>query len=254
MQQKTVIDVREEFSKLFKEEKFTSVNRESTMTSLVGSRTIEIIGASFLADKEVIFGELNPEYLKREETWYLSMSRNVNDIPGGAPAVWKAIADRQGYINSNYGWCVKSEENGSQLDRVILELKKNPESRRAVIIYTRPSMWEDYCHDGRSDFMCTNVVQYVVRDGKCHSIVQMRSNDALIGYKNDKAWQDHVLKEISNEIGYEPGQIYWQVGSLHVYERNFYLVDHYLKTGEHRITKSRYNELYPDSVYSHLGE
>ena len=251
MQQKTVIDIRDEFANLLKERNFTSVNRESTMTSLVGSKTIEIIGACFIASDDVIFGEINSDYLKREESWYDSMSRNVNDIPGGPPPVWKAIADKNGFINSNYGWCVKSEENGSQYEKVISELRKNPESRRAVTIYTRPSMWDDYCHDGRSDFMCTNVVQYVVRGGKCHAIVQMRSNDALIGYKNDKAWQSRVLRDISNELKYEVGDLYWQVGSLHVYERNFYLVDHYVKTGEHQITKAKYNELYPDSVYSH---
>jgi len=252
MKRNTVIDVRQELCRLFKAEKFTAVNREAGMTSLVGSRTIELIGASFVADQDVIFGEPNKEYLKREEEWYKTMSRNVHDIPGGAPAVWKAIADRDGFVNSNYGWCVWSPENGSQLEKVVRELKKNPESRRAIIIYTRPSMWEEYCYNGRSDFMCTNAVQYVIRDDKCHAIVQMRSNDALIGYKNDKAWQSHVLKEVSDAVGYEPGELHWHVGSLHVYERNFYLVDHFSRTGEHHITKARYNELYPDSVYSHL--
>jgi thymidylate synthase len=244
-----VIDIRNEFANKLMGGHFTKTNRESSMTDIVGSKTIEIVGASFIADEDVIFGEMNWGYVKREEEWYNSMSRSVNDFPGGAPPVWKAIADEDGLINSNYGWCINSPENGSQFEKVVAELKKNPESRRAIIIYTRPSMWEDYNHKGRSDFMCTNTVQYVIRDSAVHAIVQMRSNDALIGYKNDKAWQDHVLELVSEQVGYQKGRIGWQVGSLHVYERDFYLVDNYTKTGELSITKTAYKKRYPDSPY-----
>lgn len=249
-----VVDVRKEFANLFIGGHFTSINRESSMTNIVGSRTIEIIGANFIASDEVIFGEINKDYVRREEEWYDSMSLSVNDFPGGAPAVWKAIACEDGLINSNYGWCIKSPENGSQFNKVVTELRKNPESRRAIIIYTRPSMWEDYNHKGRSDFMCTNAVQYVVRNGFCHAIVQMRSNDALIGYKNDRSWQKHVLEQVSEQVGYPPGNVYWQVGSLHVYERDFYLVDHYIKTGEISITRAKYRDLYPDSEYGKVNK
>lgn len=248
-----VIDIRKEFANLLVGDHYTSINREASMTSLMGSKTIEIVGACFLANQDVIFGEVNWDYVKREEEWYNSESLSVNDFPKGAPAVWKAIADKDGLINSNYGWCIKSPDNESQFEKVVAELKKNPESRRAIIIYTRPSMWKDYNHNGRSDFMCTNAVQYLIRNGKVHAVVQMRSNDALIGYKNDRAWQAHVLNLISSEVGYPAGDLIWQVGSLHVYERDFYLVDYFAKTGNLSITKSKYKELYPDSNFLSKG-
>ena len=164
------------------------------------------------------------------------MSLNVKDIPGETPAAWKACADKDGFINSNYGWCVYSWLNGfeeppgmhiqeSQYLRTIDELKKNPESRRAVMIYTRPTMWIDYNKNGRSDFMCTNAVQYLIRDGALHAVVQMRSNDAIFGYKNDRAWQQHVLEKVANELRVPSGNLYWNAGSLHVYARHYNLVD-----------------------------
>lgn len=249
MRTNTVVDVRNVLSQRLSAGLFTSVNRESTMTQLVGSKTIEIIGASFLAEAESLFGKVDWDYVHREEKWYDTMSRNVNDIPGGAPAVWKAIASPDGIINSNYGWAVYSAENGSQLGKAIAELKKNPESRRAIVIYTRPSMWEEYNENGRADFMCTNTVQYLIRDGSVHAIVQMRSNDAVLGYKNDRAWQNTVLSRVASQLGLPPGNIHWHVGSLHVYSRHFYLVDHYGKTGELSITKEAYRNLYPSSVF-----
>jgi thymidylate synthase len=249
MKGNTVQIVRNELALLLTNQKFTSVSREASMTSLVGNKTIEIVGASFDASEDVLFGEMNWEYVKREEQWYESLSRNVNDIPGGAPAVWKTIASSDGTINSNYGWCVYSNENGAQYDKVISELKKNPESRRAVIIYTRPSMWEEYNVDGRSDFMCTNAVQYLVRDGSVHAIVQMRSNDAIFGYKNDRAWQHEMLSRVAEELELPVGRLHWNAGSLHVYSRHFYLVDHFARTGELSVTKERYANLYPNSRY-----
>lgn len=255
MYQNTSRDIRDSLAMLLTNLRFTSVNREATMTNLVGSRTIELVGANFIASDDALFGKVDWDYVHREEAWYDSQSLKVDDIPEGAPAVWKAIADKTtGEINSNYGWTTYSEENGSQYTKVLAELKKNPESRRAVVIYTRPSMWEDYNKGGRSDFMCTNAVQYLVRGGAVHACVQMRSNDAVLGYKNDRAWQHTVLSRLAHDLGLPVGELFWNAGSLHVYERHFFLVDHYSKTGEIAITKSKYRELYPDSPYGQSKE
>jgi thymidylate synthase len=52
----------------------------------------------------------------------------------------------------------------------------------------------------------------------------MRSNDVIFGYRNDYAWQLHVLQHMAEDLGYEVGDIHWQVQNLHVYERHFDLV------------------------------
>lgn len=185
----TTSDIRQAFKDLFLNNKFTSVNREGSMTGLVGNTTIELIGANFIADADAIFGEVNWDYVQREEGWYNSMSLSVNDIPGGAPQIWKAVADKNGLINSNYGWCIYSPDNGfnaaehgeleCQYTRTFAELKKNPESRRAMMIYTRPSMWLDYNKDGRSDFMCTmsfEMAQYM-QSYRCAAMTQSSATE-----------------------------------------------------------------------------
>ena len=108
-----------------------------------GAKTIEIINASFIADEPKIFGEVNEDYTLRELRWYKSQSLNVNDIEAPVPQIWKDVADADGNINSNYGWCVYSKENGSQFEKVLNELYNFPLSRRAVMIYNRPSMHDD---------------------------------------------------------------------------------------------------------------
>ena len=192
------------------------------VTDKTGVKTIEMIGATFEADEPTIFGEINEDYIQRELDWYKSMSLYVDDIPGITPAIWQQVADRGGKINSNYGWAIYHKDNHLQYANVLNELTFSPNSRRAVMIYTRPTMWQDYNRDGMSDFMCTNAVQYMIRDGQLVAIVQMRSNDVVFGYRNDYAWQKYVANMLTIDLGLdvEP-KIIWHVGNLHVYERHF---------------------------------
>ena len=198
--------------------------KEEYVTDKTGVKTLEIMNASFIADHPAIIGTVNEDYIERELAWYKSQSLNVNDIPGETPAIWKSVATEDGYINSNYGWCIWSDENHNQYTNVLDELKNNPDSRRANMIYTRPTMHSDYNRNGMSDFMCTNNVQYLIRNGELNALVYMRSNDAVFGYKNDWAWQKHVLDSLCKELNVPAGQIYWNVSSLHIYERHFELL------------------------------
>tara|TARA_B100000902_G_C27290095_1_gene906618 strand:- start:1086 stop:1742 length:657 start_codon:yes stop_codon:yes gene_type:complete len=203
------------------------LNDKNFTIDRTGARTIEMIGASFYADEPAIFGTPNDEYIKDEIEWYKSQSTNIFDIYNDhkePPVAWKLTANLHGEINSNYGHLIWSEKYYGQFEQVILELTRNPDSRRASMIYTRPSIWEEYNENGKNDFICTNSVTYYIRDDELHCVVQMRSNDVIFGYRNDYAWQEYVLKELATELDVDAGSIYWQVQNLHVYERHFDLV------------------------------
>lgn len=218
--------------------------------SLSGADTIEILGASFIANEPTIFGATNLDYVQHELDWYVSRSLNVYDIPGGPPKIWKAVASHDGYINSNYGFLVFDAANGNQCENAIQALVTNPQTRRASMIYTRPTMHTDWNKNGMSDFVCTNCVQYLIRDNKLHVVVQMRSNDVVFGYKNDYAWQKYVQEYVVNEYNrrtnksLQLGQIHWQVSSLHIYSRQFYLLEHFAKTGETNISLEEFKQKY----------
>lgn len=228
-----VKDIREYFINELQNENFT-VDR-------TGQKTIELIGASFTANEPAIFGEPNEEYIADELNWYHSMSTNIHDIraEGEPPAAWKFSANEHGEINSNYGTLVYSDKYYHQYYQALDELLTNMDSRRATMIYTRPSIWVEFNENGKNDFICTNAVTYYLRDGSINAVVQMRSNDVVFGYKNDYAWQRYVLNQLVDDynIAYldnawdadyrkkmVAGSITWQVQNLHVYERHFHLV------------------------------
>ena len=194
------------------------------------SKTVEIQNAHFIVDKPWIIREPNLEYFFREIQWYMNGSLNVNDIPEGAPKMWKACADKDGFINSNYGWCIFSEENGNQYDNCKMKLREDPHTREAIMIYNRPSMHSDYNKNGMHDFMCCQNMQYFINeDGNeryLDCIVNFRSNDAVFGFNNDALWAKYIQQRLAKDLQVNVGKLYWNAGSLHVYERHFkYLED-----------------------------
>ena len=86
------------------------------------------------------------------------------------------------------------------------------------------------------DFMCCQNVQYFINEideqfDSLDCIVNFRSNDAVFGYNNDAAWVKIVSERLTDMLNnvwkgkygktVKPGHIYWNAGSLHIYERHF---------------------------------
>jgi thymidylate synthase len=228
MKMNSVKDVRQFFVDELNDQAFT--------IDKTGARTIEMIGASFIADEPSIFGTPSRSYIQKELDWYDSQSTNIFDINKesgeDAPAAWKYAANTHCEINSNYGHLIYANKYFDQYQNVLSELDKNPDGRRASMIYNRPSIWVEFDENGKSDFICTNAVTYYIRDNLLHCVVQMRSNDVVFGYKNDYAWQRHVQNKLVDDLNnicivkdpVSAGMMIWQVQNLHVYERHFNLV------------------------------
>ena len=221
----TVSDIRQYF--------IDELNDEAYTIDKTGQKTIELLGASFLADESAIFGTPNQEYIDREIDWYCSGSTNINDIYGeerDPPEAWKYAANKHGEINSNYGRLIFDDIYYRQYENVLCELAdSNDTTRRATMVYNRPSIWTEYQESSKNDFICTNAVTYYIRNNELQAVVQMRSNDVVFGYKNDYAWQRYVMQMIASDLSggnkfYTVGTLHWQVQNLHVYERHFDLV------------------------------
>ena len=218
----TTEDIRDELKRLYKE----GIFREGKY-----GKTVEIQNAHFLADKDWIIREPNYDYAKREIEWYESQSLYVKDIPGDTPKIWQACADKDGKINSNYGWCIFSNENGSQYDHCLNRLLDDHHTREACMIYTRPSMQVDCNSNGMHDFMCTYATQVSLNEVsnnkyKLDYTVFQRSCDACFGYNNDNIWHRYVMRKLVDELNKHSmnvilGDMTYNCGSLHVYERHF---------------------------------
>lgn len=179
--------------------------------------------SSYLLD---VFGVIvtDESYVKRELGWYLTENLSIHPDMSNIK-IWQQSADKEGFINSNYGWCIFSKENHEQYKHAIEFLKKDRQSRQSTCIYTRPSIQEEWNLNGRYDMICTFATQHLIRNDELHYIVNMRSNDAIYGFKNDFAWHYYIAAKMAVELSCKKTHIHWNAGSFHVYSRHFELLD-----------------------------
>lgn len=160
-------------------------------------------------------------YIQAEIDWYTSQSTSNAEI-GKHHHMWLNSGDQNGMVNSNYGFLLFSPQNGHQYYQVLEKLKKDPHSRQAVAYYTNPMIH----YTGGKDHICTAYVSYVIRCGKVHAIVSMRSCDIRRGLvMSDLPWQQHILKKLASDLSLDAGEIHWHAVSLHMYSKYFYILE-----------------------------
>lgn len=179
-------------------------------------------------------------YVKHELDWYKSQDLCILGHEGiETNPIWKKCATDNGHINSNYGWCIFSRDNGSQFEKALDAIKRNNSTRQACMYYTRPAIHSE-CRDlihARYDMICTCYVSMLLRDGLLEYNVHMRSNDAWHGLRNDLAWHQYVQEQAVKElkaagIKCACGQIRWFTDSLHIYKNKLRIIKEYLNDTE----------------------
>lgn len=103
----------------------------------------------------------------------------------------------------------------TQARYVVDKLKADPDSRQAVLSIWRPSP------PLTRDVPCTVSMQYLLRGGRLHAVVTMRSWDAWLGFPYDLHNFARLQACVAGELGAEPGWLSVHAGSLHMYERNY---------------------------------
>jgi len=157
--------------------------------------------------------EFNVEYAEAEWQWYLSGDRStarLGEIYGKIPQIWQRMSDGNGNVNSNYGW---QWERGWQLDKVVAQLKDNPDTRQATISIYDGKEISRY----KYDTPCTYAVQFTVIKGVLNMCVVMRSNDLWYGFCNDQYCFSKLQELVCRRTEYEMGTYYHFAHNLHIY-------------------------------------
>ena len=155
----------------------------------------------------------NEEYAAAEWSWYLSGDPRVTtlgELYGKIPAIWKNMADKNGEVNSNYGYQWRRND---QLENVINILKHGYDTKQAAISI----------YDGKEinkyefDTPCTYAVQFTVVQGKLYMSVYMRSNDLWYGFCNDQYQFASLQEMVAERLNLPVGTYYHHAHNLHLY-------------------------------------
>lgn len=168
--------------------------------------------------------KLNMDYVKRELSWYLKGHRYDKSIVAFAKT-WEGCIASDGGINSNYGQYLFGA--GMGLDRCFGELAVDKDSRRAVAMI----LGQHSLHfSSTNDVPCTIGLQFLIRPDEFGvdeliTIATMRSQDAIYGLGNDVPAFMFFGKLLASALSIKQGELHVNVGSLHVYERHFQMLD-----------------------------
>lgn len=197
-----------------------------------GMKVKEILGVSFKVTDPRRRWTYNParkfkhQYAIAEALWYLSGSDSTEWISYYAP-FWRDISDDGETANSAYGARIfrphsrVADSRFTQWEWVKSELRRDPDSRRAIIHIKSPidSL------DASKDVPCTLALQFMIRAGGLHMVVNMRSSDLILGIANDVPAFTLLQELMALELGLELGEYIHVSNSLHVYERHWGMLD-----------------------------
>lgn len=169
----------------------------------------------------------------KELLWIWQMkNNNVKDLQAMGVKIWNEWEiqdeDDKWYqtIGPSYGYQmgkkvrtikdgVFAQHKADQVDYLLNQLTFNPSSRRHVT-----SLWNIDELDEMALNPCVWNTQWLVKEGKLHLIVGVRSNDWALGAPFNQ-FQYYVLQRMIAQVtGYEMGTLTFNINDCHLYERH----------------------------------
>lgn len=158
--------------------------------------------------------KFNQDYADYEWDWYRKGDRDASDIAERAK-IWKQMmVPFTTEVNSNYGYFWNYND---QLKRVIDELIRNKETRRAIVVHYLLHELDRYQYDTP----CNDVLNFYIKDDKLQLTVFARSIDLVYGFCNDQYIFAKLMELVSEKTGYPIGEMHWMITNLHIYPRHY---------------------------------
>lgn len=130
----------------------------------------------------------------------------------------KEFADRWGSIGPGYGfqWRNFNGEGIDQIKNLIEGIKKNPESRRHMVITYNPVQAEKMLLPP-----CHSMFQFYVANGKVSCQMYQRSADMFLGVPFNIASYALLVMMVAQVTGLQPGEFVHTIGDAHIYHNHY---------------------------------
>ena len=130
----------------------------------------------------------------------------------------KDFADQWGSIGPGYGfqWRNFNGEGVDQIANLVNAIKKNPESRRHMVITYNPVQAEKMLLPP-----CHSMFQFYVANGKLSCQMYQRSADMFLGVPFNIASYALLVMMVAQVTGLKPGEFVHVIGDAHIYHNHF---------------------------------
>jgi thymidylate synthase len=152
-----------------------------------------------------------------ELLWFLRGETNTKPLNEHGVTIWDEWADEHGSLGRIYGaqwtdWRTTDGRSINQIDRVVEEIRTNPDSRRLIVTAWNP---------GELDQMalppCHTLFQFYVSAGELSCQLYQRSADIFLGVPFNIASYALLTMMVAQVCGLKPGEFIHTFGDLHLY-------------------------------------
>jgi thymidylate synthase len=152
-----------------------------------------------------------------ELLWFISGETNVKYLRDHGVSIWDEWADKDGNLGPVYGkqwrsWPTADGRTIDQLERVVEQLKGNPNSRRILV-----SAWNVGELDQMALLPCHALFQFYVADNRLSCQLYQRSADALLGVPFNIASYALLTHMLAQQCDLKVGEFVWTGGDCHLY-------------------------------------
>jgi thymidylate synthase len=190
-----------------------------------GTGTRSVFGAQLRFDLRegfplVTTKKLHLRSIVHELLWFLKGETNIGYLKENGVGIWDEWADADGELGPVYGkqWRSWAAPDGRVIDQVqwlLDELKRNPDSRRLIV-----SAWNVADLPDMALMPCHALFQFYVADGKLSCQLYQRSADLFLGVPFNIASYALLTHMIAQVSGLGVGDFVHTFGDAHIYSNH----------------------------------
>jgi thymidylate synthase len=152
-----------------------------------------------------------------ELLWFLRGETSTGWLRANGVTIWDEWADANGELGPVYGrqwraWGTADGGSVDQIERVVRDLRQNPDSRRIVV-----SAWNVGELDRMALLPCHAFFQFYVADGRLSCQLYQRSADIFLGVPFNIASYALLVHMLAQQCDLDVGEFIWTGGDCHLY-------------------------------------
>lgn len=194
-------------------------------TDRTGTGTLSVFGHQMRFDLQDGFPLLTTKKLHlrsiiHELLWFLTGDTNIRYLKENGVSIWDEWADENGDLGPVYGfqwrsWPAADGTSVDQISNVIAQIKKNPDSRRLMVVAYNPAYVDQMALPP-----CHSLFQFYVANGRLSCQLYQRSADTFLGVPFNIASYALLTHMVAQQCDLEPGEFIWTGGDTHLYSNH----------------------------------